>query len=188
MLKIRRSRDSLIFNMGILIPGKDGLYIETGPRGWQAVVSFVNEGFVFSQWRPCMLRSSPPDQYRWQSNYGALHTWMSLLLALWSPRRSTTFILLLISIYICCCRKIHSCRPWGQSWDGIICGSPWITGYLCDSTMVLLVFDRMRFRYKVDPDALLMHTHWNERLHIVWLDRTISARYSGPDEIWHCAS
>ena len=32
MLKIRRSRDHLIFNMGITIPGKDGLYIETGPR------------------------------------------------------------------------------------------------------------------------------------------------------------
>ena len=30
MLKIRRSRDRLIFNMGISIPGKDGLYIETG--------------------------------------------------------------------------------------------------------------------------------------------------------------
>ena len=29
MLKIRRSRDRLIFNMGIPIPGKDGLYIET---------------------------------------------------------------------------------------------------------------------------------------------------------------
>ena len=32
MLKIRRSRDRLIFNMGIPIPGKGGLYIETGPR------------------------------------------------------------------------------------------------------------------------------------------------------------
>ena len=31
MLKIRRSRDRLIFNMGIPIHGKDGLYIETGP-------------------------------------------------------------------------------------------------------------------------------------------------------------
>ena len=33
MLKIRRSHDRLIFNMGIPISGKDGLYIETGPRG-----------------------------------------------------------------------------------------------------------------------------------------------------------
>ena len=32
MLKIRRSRDRLIFHMGIPIPGKNGLYIETGPR------------------------------------------------------------------------------------------------------------------------------------------------------------
>ena len=32
MLKIRRSPDRPIFNMGIPIPEKDGLYIETGPR------------------------------------------------------------------------------------------------------------------------------------------------------------
>ena len=32
MLKIRRSGDRLIFNMGIPIPGKDSLYTETGPR------------------------------------------------------------------------------------------------------------------------------------------------------------
>ena len=31
MLKIRRSQVSLIFNMGILIPEKDGLYTEMGP-------------------------------------------------------------------------------------------------------------------------------------------------------------
>ena len=31
MLKIRRSCDRLIFNMGIPIPGKNYLYIETGP-------------------------------------------------------------------------------------------------------------------------------------------------------------
>ena len=33
MLKIRRPNGRLIFNMGIPIPGKDGLYIETGPWG-----------------------------------------------------------------------------------------------------------------------------------------------------------
>ena len=32
MLKIRRSRDRLIFNMGIPIPEKDNLYIEAGRR------------------------------------------------------------------------------------------------------------------------------------------------------------
>ena len=32
MLKIRRSRDRLILDMGIPIPRKDGLYIETVPR------------------------------------------------------------------------------------------------------------------------------------------------------------
>ena len=33
MLKIRQSGDRLMFNMGIPIPGKDGLYIETVRRG-----------------------------------------------------------------------------------------------------------------------------------------------------------
>ena len=31
MLKIGQSRDRLIFNIGLPIPGKDGPYIETGP-------------------------------------------------------------------------------------------------------------------------------------------------------------
>ena len=40
MLKIRRSRNHLIFNMGIPIPGEDILYIDTGP------------------WTPCTARTS----------------------------------------------------------------------------------------------------------------------------------
>ena len=32
MLKIRRPHDRLIFKMGIAISGKEGLYIEMGPR------------------------------------------------------------------------------------------------------------------------------------------------------------
>ena len=40
MLKRRRSRDRLIFNMGIPIPVKDGLYIETGPW-WRRTDSLV---------------------------------------------------------------------------------------------------------------------------------------------------
>ena len=48
MLKIRRSRDRLIFNMGIPIPEKYGFYIETGPS-WLHIgssgryVSFYND-------------------------------------------------------------------------------------------------------------------------------------------------
>ena len=34
MLKVRRSCNRLIFNMGIPIPGTGGLYIESGPRVW----------------------------------------------------------------------------------------------------------------------------------------------------------
>ena len=41
MLKIRRSRDRLIFNMGIPVPGKDGLYIETMP--WIIRILCANE-------------------------------------------------------------------------------------------------------------------------------------------------
>ena len=32
MLKVRRSHNRLIFDMGLPMPGKDGLYIETGCR------------------------------------------------------------------------------------------------------------------------------------------------------------
>ena len=38
MLKIRRCRDRFIFNMGIPIPGKDGLHIDTGP--WRLLFNF----------------------------------------------------------------------------------------------------------------------------------------------------
>ena len=44
MLKIRRPTGRLIFNMGIPIPGKDGLYIETGPwLCWNCVPSLFVE-------------------------------------------------------------------------------------------------------------------------------------------------
>ena len=44
----KRSRDRQIFNMGILIPGKDDLYIESGPRPKyleiiEAMVSCIHE-------------------------------------------------------------------------------------------------------------------------------------------------
>ena len=38
MLKLRRSRDRLIFNMGIPIPGKDSFYIGTGSSLCWAVI------------------------------------------------------------------------------------------------------------------------------------------------------
>ena len=41
LLKIRRSHDRLIFNMGIPIPGKGGLYIETGP--WEPLLVSCHE-------------------------------------------------------------------------------------------------------------------------------------------------
>ena len=44
MLKIRRSYDRLIFNMGIPIPVRRGLYIETGPRRHD--IAYTTGGFV----------------------------------------------------------------------------------------------------------------------------------------------
>ena len=41
MLNIRGSHDRLIFNMGIPTPGKDGLYIETGPKpGFEPMMTY----------------------------------------------------------------------------------------------------------------------------------------------------
>ena len=44
MLKIRRPNGRLIFNMGIPIPGKDGLYIETGPC-WRKLYTRIHVSF-----------------------------------------------------------------------------------------------------------------------------------------------
>ena len=44
MLKIRRSCYPLIFNMGISIPGKDDLYIETGPDAFNNLISSNTNG------------------------------------------------------------------------------------------------------------------------------------------------
>ena len=44
MLKIRRSHDRLIFNMGIPIPGKDGLYIEMEDRTAIQILTLLTHG------------------------------------------------------------------------------------------------------------------------------------------------
>ena len=51
MLNIRRSHDRLIFNMGIPIPRKDALYIETGPRN--------SIGTHMGMWFPRKSRRTP---------------------------------------------------------------------------------------------------------------------------------
>ena len=53
MLKIRRSHDRLIFNMGIHIPGKGGLYIESGPSLFDTDSNMAAEDLV-----PCATRAS----------------------------------------------------------------------------------------------------------------------------------
>ena len=49
MLKLRWSCDRLIFNMGIPILGKDGLYIETGPR-YQDNCTSMTRHTCFEPW------------------------------------------------------------------------------------------------------------------------------------------
>ena len=55
MLKIRRSHDRLIFNMGIPIPGKDGLYIEMGPRALET--SGVNTEAMINRMMKTMCKA-----------------------------------------------------------------------------------------------------------------------------------
>ena len=57
MFKIRRSRDRLIYNMGLPIPEKDGLYIEIGPRlfdAWHQPISL----FGAAVWNVVFLMES----------------------------------------------------------------------------------------------------------------------------------
>ena len=53
MLKIRRSHNRLIFNMGIPIPGKDGLYIKTGPS--ILLISPCVKGYILFLSSICIL-------------------------------------------------------------------------------------------------------------------------------------
>ena len=52
MLKVRRSRDLLIFNMETTIPGKDGLYVETAPwlcfpiLPWRLAMSLIHARYI----------------------------------------------------------------------------------------------------------------------------------------------
>ena len=55
MLKIRRSRDRLIFNMRIPTPGKDGLYIETEPRSHITLTSHGRRGVPNHRPLYCLL-------------------------------------------------------------------------------------------------------------------------------------
>ena len=63
MLKIRRSHDSLIFNLGIPISGKDGLYIETGPSSSRAMRSLHISSAIFNHvwWAKMDPKAVKPD-------------------------------------------------------------------------------------------------------------------------------
>ena len=59
MLKIRRSCDRLIFNMGIPIPGKDVLYIDNGPGLCANGAAHVIFGFHYNTVQHNMLYKAP---------------------------------------------------------------------------------------------------------------------------------
>ena len=62
MLKIRRSHDRLIFNMGIPIPGKDCLYIETGPWSLYNGNTYAwKDGLYIESW-PCFSAQTPESR------------------------------------------------------------------------------------------------------------------------------
>ena len=63
MLKIRQSCDRLIFNMGIPIPRKDGLYIEAGPRWYIAGGSQGSRSSSSWIYSPCFICTT----CNWQS-------------------------------------------------------------------------------------------------------------------------
>ena len=71
MLKIRRSRDRLIFNMGIPIHGKDGLYTETGPGSPWADITLKRAASLWLEVLMAVVLRNPnaPDhvkQYVWR--------------------------------------------------------------------------------------------------------------------------
>ena len=64
MLKIRRPTGRLIFNMGIPIPGKDGLYIETGPLSLKLALHIHGQPAVRCPW---ILSFLPVNDFQWLS-------------------------------------------------------------------------------------------------------------------------
>ena len=92
MLKIRRPNGRLIFNMGIPIPGKDGLYIETGCRSLLHIsyhyLQYIYIHIYMVQSFKCISR------FHGQSYAGPLHTFLLLdhmQASLWPMVRVTSF-------------------------------------------------------------------------------------------------
>ena len=113
MFKIRRCRDRLIFNMGIPVPGRDDLYIET----WALVINGDVEGKLqHLQWRPgpspwwpsrfsvsgfylhCLLKGSGSGGTYMMCLTLSLSTWTSA--GLWQKWRNQ--------------RKMYLSTYWGQ--------------------------------------------------------------------------
>ena len=61
MLKIRQSRDRIVPNMGIPIPGKDSLYIKTGACLQQLECQYSLEMQAWYWNDPCFIGSKEPD-------------------------------------------------------------------------------------------------------------------------------
>ena len=81
MLKIRRPNGRLIFNMEIPIPGKDGLYIETGPwypfRRRYNRSSYISNRMIkmhIKQFCAIYLTRNSNSSVKFESKYNCCHT------------------------------------------------------------------------------------------------------------------
>ena len=88
-LKIRRSNNRLIFNMGIPIPGKDGLYIdtgprliETGPRSDRVTIRWAAKTCANLTWSKCVIRMEIITE---QSIFARFHLWAHKPFEKWAP-------------------------------------------------------------------------------------------------------
>ena len=92
MLKIRRSHNRLIFNMGIPIPRKYGLYIETGP--WSCPVGCCGQPYYLD----CKVHGATSGR----QNPGGSHN-VHTNLAIWVCSSTTTTPTTTNSLTFCCC-------------------------------------------------------------------------------------
>ena len=100
MLKIRRSRDRIIFHIGISIPGKDGVYIETGswfcyqhPRACKEKVFKLSyrcfmKCTITHRFLLHVINSSTPGQNgsRLQTTFLSAFSWIKSILFWWEFR------------------------------------------------------------------------------------------------------
>ena len=145
-LKIRRSCDRLIFNMGIPILWKDGLYIETGPRykfhsqhwPWLPVGQWLHrfqmqDGLLLAARLP-MIGGSWPVFSPWASPYGAngrinmmLHKYICKIWTLNGENLSSVF------------SDMNSSKSGSKRYQIWQFFSPWLSSYGANGQMTMIL-------------------------------------------------